>query len=43
LAGALGAALFARLVETGWIARKRESRVVRITHLGERKIGELGR
>jgi DNA-binding transcriptional ArsR family regulator len=43
LAGALGAALFARLVETGWIARKRESRVVRITHLGELKIGELGR
>jgi DNA-binding transcriptional ArsR family regulator len=43
LAGALGAALFARLVELGWVARKRDSRVVRITHLGERKIAELGR
>jgi DNA-binding transcriptional ArsR family regulator len=43
LAGALGAALFARLVEAGWVARKKDSRVVRITHLGERKIGELGR
>jgi DNA-binding transcriptional ArsR family regulator len=42
LAGALGAALFARLVEIGWVARKKDSRVVRITHLGERKIGELG-
>jgi len=43
LAGALGAALFARLVELGWVARKRDSRVVRVTHLGERKIAELGR
>ena len=43
LAGALGAALFAQLVEAGWVARKKDSRVVRITHLGERKIGELGR
>jgi DNA-binding transcriptional ArsR family regulator len=43
LAGALGAALFARLVEMGWVARKRDSRVVRVTHLGERKIAELGR
>jgi DNA-binding transcriptional ArsR family regulator len=43
LAGALGAALLTRLVELGWIVRKRDSRVVRITHLGERRIGELGR
>jgi DNA-binding transcriptional ArsR family regulator len=43
LAGALGAALFARLVETGWVARKKDSRVVRVTHLGERKIADLGR
>ena len=43
LAGALGAVLFARLVEQGWVARKRESRIVRVTHLGERKIAELGR
>lgn len=43
LAGALGAALLTRLVELDWIVRKRDSRVVRVTHLGERKIGELGR
>jgi DNA-binding transcriptional ArsR family regulator len=43
LAGALGAAVFARLVEAGWVARKRDSRVVRVTHLGERRIAELGR
>jgi DNA-binding transcriptional ArsR family regulator len=43
LAGALGAALFARMIEMSWVARKRESRVVRVTHLGERKIAELGR
>lgn len=42
LAGALGAALFARLVEIGWVAPKKDSRVVRVTHLGERKIRELG-
>ena len=43
LAGALGAALFARLVDLGWVARRRDSRVVRVTHLGERKIAEMGR
>jgi DNA-binding transcriptional ArsR family regulator len=43
LAGALGAALFARLLELGWVARKHDSRVVRVTHLGERKIADLGR
>jgi DNA-binding transcriptional ArsR family regulator len=43
LAGALGAALFVRLVGLGWVARKRDSRVIRVTHLGERKIAELGR
>jgi DNA-binding transcriptional ArsR family regulator len=43
LAGALGAALFSRLVEAGWVARKRDSRVVRVTHWGERRIAELGR
>jgi DNA-binding transcriptional ArsR family regulator len=43
LAGALGAALFARLIDLGWVARKRDSRVVRLTHLGERRISELGR
>jgi DNA-binding transcriptional ArsR family regulator len=43
LAGALGAALFARLVDMGWVARKRDSRIVRVTHLGEKRIAELGR
>ena len=43
LAGALGAALFARMVEIGWVARKKDSRVVRVTHLGEKRIAELGR
>jgi DNA-binding transcriptional ArsR family regulator len=39
LAGALGAALFSRMLELGWVARRRESRVVRITHSGERELG----
>ena len=43
LAGALGAALFARLLEMGWVVQKRDSRVVRVTHLGERKIAGLRR
>src|ERR1700722_133974 len=43
LAGALGASLFARLIELGWVARKHDSRAVHVTHLGERKIAELGR
>jgi DNA-binding transcriptional ArsR family regulator len=43
LAGALGAALFSRMLELGWVARRRESRVVRITHLGERELrGRFG-
>ena len=43
LAGALGAAMFARMLQLSWIARKRDSRVVRVTHLGEKRIAELGR
>ncbi len=43
LAGALGAAMFARLLELSWVAKTRDSRVVRVTHLGERKVAELGR
>jgi DNA-binding transcriptional ArsR family regulator len=39
LAGGLGAALFARMLELGWIARRRESRAVRVTHSGERELG----
>lgn len=40
LAGALGAAMLARMLELRWIARRKDSRVVRVTELGE---GELAR
>lgn len=40
LAGALGAALAARLVELGWIERVRRSRVVTITPTGRRELRE---
>jgi DNA-binding transcriptional ArsR family regulator len=43
LAGALGAALFARILELSWVAKTRDSRAVRVTHLGERKLAELAR
>jgi DNA-binding transcriptional ArsR family regulator len=39
LAGALGAAMLARMVELRWVARRKDSRVVRVTELGEREIG----
>ncbi|MBV9110463.1 MAG: winged helix-turn-helix transcriptional regulator [Gemmatimonadetes bacterium] len=38
LAGALGAALAARMLETGWIERVRRSRVVNVTPLGRREL-----
>ena len=38
LAGALGSALFAKLLERGWARRERESRVVKISAEGERAI-----
>jgi DNA-binding transcriptional ArsR family regulator len=38
LAGALGAALCARLVDLGWIARRPRTRAVRITHAGAREL-----
>jgi len=41
LAGALGAALFSRMLDLGWIARRRDSRVVRVTHLGARELGKI--
>jgi DNA-binding transcriptional ArsR family regulator len=41
LAGALGAALFSRMLDLGWIARRRDSRAVRVTHLGERELGKI--
>ena len=37
IAGALGAALFSRLLALGWLARRRDSRVLRITHRGARE------
>ena len=40
LGGALGAALAERLVDLGWIARKRNSRAVTITEAGRRKLAE---
>jgi DNA-binding transcriptional ArsR family regulator len=40
LGGALGAALAERLVDLGWIARKRNSRAVAVTDAGHRKLAE---
>jgi DNA-binding transcriptional ArsR family regulator len=40
LGGALGAALAERLVDLGWIARKRNSRAVTVTDAGKRKLAE---
>jgi DNA-binding transcriptional ArsR family regulator len=40
LGGALGAALAERLVDLGWIARKRNSRAVTVTEAGRRKLVE---
>lgn len=39
LAGALGAALFAKLVSLEWVARLPRTRALRITHRGERELG----
>ena len=40
LGGALGAALAERLVDLGWIARKRNSRAVTVTETGRRKLAD---
>ncbi|HET6160507.1 MAG TPA: winged helix-turn-helix domain-containing protein [Dongiaceae bacterium] len=40
LGGALGAALAERLVDLGWIARKRNSRAVMVTEAGRRRLAE---
>ena len=40
LGGALGAALAERLVDLGWIARKRHSRAVAVTDAGRRRLAE---
>lgn len=38
IAGALGAAILARLFELNWIARQRTGRAVRLTHTGQREL-----
>jgi DNA-binding transcriptional ArsR family regulator len=40
LGGALGAALAERLLDLGWIARKRNSRAVTVTEAGQRRLAE---
>jgi DNA-binding transcriptional ArsR family regulator len=40
LAGALGAALAARFFELGWVERTRESRAIRVTPAGRRRLGK---
>src|SRR5688572_3917759 len=40
LGGALGAALAERLIDLGWIARKRNSRAVSVTEAGRRKLAD---
>lgn len=42
LGGALGAALAERLTGLNWIVRKKHSRVVQVTALGERELLQLG-
>ncbi len=39
LAGALGAAMLMRMMELRWVVRRKDSRVVRVTELGERELG----
>lgn len=41
LAGALGAALFARALELGWLRRARDSRVVMLTVSGEQALSRM--
>jgi DNA-binding transcriptional ArsR family regulator len=38
IAGALGAALCSRVIALGWIARRRDTRALRITHHGAREL-----
>jgi hypothetical protein len=40
LGGALGAALAERLIEFGWIARRRNSRAVSVTEAGKHRLAE---
>lgn len=40
IAGALGAAICERFATAGWIAPKRDTRVVRITHHGARELSK---
>jgi hypothetical protein len=38
LAGALGAALFDRMIDSGWLARRRDTRALRVTERGAREL-----
>jgi hypothetical protein len=38
VAGALGAALLGRVVALGWVARRKRTRALRITHLGAQEL-----
>jgi DNA-binding transcriptional ArsR family regulator len=38
LAGALGAALFSRMLDAGWLARRHGTRALRVTHRGAREL-----
>jgi DNA-binding transcriptional ArsR family regulator len=38
LAGALGAALFDRMIASGWLARRRDTRALRVTERGAREL-----
>lgn len=40
LAGALGAALCARMMSLGWVARRRHTRALRVTEIGAREFGK---
>jgi len=40
LAGALGAAIVDRFLDTGWIRRRRDDRAVAVTPIGQRRLGE---
>jgi DNA-binding transcriptional ArsR family regulator len=42
VAGALGAAVLARLIETGWVARVSDTRALRITTRGQTELTALG-
>jgi hypothetical protein len=42
LAGTLGAAICSAVLDSGWVVRRPSSRALRVTPLGEMRLGELG-